>query len=88
MPSAPANEVEQAANVLISAAFYLVDRSGGDLRDGNRFATIAQLIDEMVQSWPTLVDRCQFLVDKLVEGLPNADSRWLWQLQIKLRAMR
>jgi hypothetical protein len=87
MPSAPAN-VEQAANVLISAAFYLVDRSGGDSRDGNRFATIAQLIDEMVQSWPTLVDRCQFLIDKLVEGLPNADSRWLWQLQIKLRAMR
>jgi hypothetical protein len=87
-PSASANEVEQAANVLISAAFYLVDRTGGDSQDGDRFATIAQLLDEMVQSWPALVDRCQFLVDRLVDGLPNADSRWLWQLQVKLRAMR
>jgi hypothetical protein len=88
MPSAPANEVEQAGSVLISAAFYLVDGSGDGSQDDSRFAQIAQLVDEMVQSWPALVERCQFLVDKLVDGLPNFDSRWLWQLQIKLRAMR
>jgi tetratricopeptide (TPR) repeat protein len=88
MPSASAKEVEQAANVLISAAFYLVDRSEGDSQEGNRFGAIAQLLDEMVQSWPALVERCQFLIDKLVDGLPNADSRWLWQFQVKLRAMR
>jgi hypothetical protein len=87
MPSASAAEVEQAANVLISAAFYLIDRGGGDSHEINRFATIAQLVEEMVQMWAALIERCQSLVDRLVDGLPNSDSRWLWQLQIKLRAM-
>lgn len=85
--SRPASEVEHAGGVLLSAAFYLFSRAETD-GSVRRYACVAQLLDEMVKQWPTLLDRSQLLVDRLIEGLPNADARWLWQLQVKLRAAR
>ena len=37
---------------------------------------------------PRMLDRMQYLVDRLVEGLPNHHARALWALQVRLRALR
>lgn len=80
------DEIERAANVFVSAAFYLL---GTEIRsDDNRFQRVAELLYQLVQMWPAIVNRCQFLVDRLVEGLPNPDSRFFWQVQVKLRSVR
>lgn len=80
-------EIDYAVGALLSAAFYLYGRGDAIVR-AQRFAEIARLLEEMVLQWPALLERTQVMVDRLIEGLPNADSRWLWQLQVKLRALR
>ena len=83
----PANVDREAQTTLLSAAFYLYGRL--EPREGSgRFKEIAELLDSLVDCWPLLVDECHQLIERLVDGLPNRESRWLWRLQIKLRAAR
>ena len=78
---------DQAKEMILSAAFQLfADSEEG--HGASRFAQIAPVLEELVAEWPALADSCQSFVDRLIEGLPTADSRWLWQLQVKLRALR
>jgi hypothetical protein len=72
-------------DALLSATLYLY--SQGDSNEERRLSEVAKLADDLVQQWPSLLDKCQGLVNRLVEGLPNKDSRWFWQLQVKLRAL-
>jgi hypothetical protein len=68
---------------IVSAAFYLYSRGGGD----NRYEMIAALLEDLVARWPGLAGHCKKMVDMLVDGLPNGESRLLWRLQVKLRAI-
>lgn len=78
---------DQAKEMILSAAFQLFADSE-ESHGASRFAQIAPLLEELVVEWPALADSCQSFVDRLIEGLPTAHSRWLWQLQVKLRAGR
>jgi hypothetical protein len=78
---------DQAKEMILSAAFQLFADSE-ESHGASRFAQITPLLEELVAEWPALADSCQSFVDRLIEGLPTADSRWLWQLQVKLRATR
>ncbi|WP_291984084.1 hypothetical protein [Luteitalea sp.] len=76
----------QVVEVLLSCPFYLfATESGGRVR---RFEQIAKLLEELIQIWPATRDGAQVLLDRLTEGLPNEDARFLWGLQVKLRALR
>jgi tetratricopeptide (TPR) repeat protein len=77
---------EHVVQALLSCPIYIYSRADTD--QGSRFAHIAQLFEEMAALWPRLMDRMQYLVDRLVEGLPNHHARSLWALQVKLRALR
>jgi hypothetical protein len=77
----------RVAELLLSAALHL-GCFANDPSRGNRFTETAELLEELVRRQPALVERCQTVVDRFVEGLPNADSRWFWRLQVSLRAMR
>jgi hypothetical protein len=79
-------EMSRMADLLLSTSFYLYGSFQGD-EDQNRIAKFAQLLDELTQRWKPIVEKCQLLVDKLIDALPNVSSRMLWQLQIKLRAL-
>jgi len=68
---------------LVSAAFYLYSRGACK----NRYERIAALLEALVARWPSLADHCRRMVDILVVGLPNSESRLLWRLQVKLRAI-
>jgi hypothetical protein len=80
-------EVESVQQVLLSAAFYLYGHPVATEGE-SRFFWIGGLLSDLVDRCPGLVEGCQYLVDRLVDGLPNADSRWLWRLQVQLRARR
>jgi hypothetical protein len=68
---------------IVSAAFYLYSRGGSN----NRYEMIAALLEDLVARWPGLAGHCKKMVDMLVDGLPNGESRLLWRLQVKLRAI-
>jgi hypothetical protein len=70
-------------DAIVSAAFYLYSRGASD----NRYEMIAALLEDLVASWPGLAGHCKKMVDMLVDGLPNNESRLLWRLQVKLRAV-
>jgi tetratricopeptide (TPR) repeat protein len=74
---------DRAAGGLVSAAFYLYSRGQTD----GRYIAIAKLLHELMLRWPTLTSSCRIMIDRLVEGLPNADSRTLWKLQVQLRSI-
>jgi hypothetical protein len=37
--------------------------------------------------WPALAGRCKKFVDSMVDDLPSIQSRVLWPLAVKLRAI-
>ena len=86
-PQPSQDDVEHAGQTLLSAALDLYGRLDSSGR-GGRFAKIGELLDDLVHRWPALIDQSQVLVDRLVEGLPNRESRGLWRLQVKLRGAR
>jgi len=79
---APTNG-DDSKGALLSAAFYLYSRGPC----ANRYGAIAELLEDLVIRWPGLAPHCRKMVDLLVDGLPNMESRLLWQLQVKLRAI-
>ena len=88
IPQPRHGDVERAEQMtLLSAALYLYGRWDSS-RGGGRFDKIGELLDRMVHYWPSLIDQTRLLVERLVDGLPNSESRWLWRLQVKLRAAR
>jgi hypothetical protein len=80
-------DIERAREALISAVFYLYSLTNPD-ESGSRFEEIARLLEELTQYWPAFLEKSRSFIERLVEGLPNKDSRWLWKLQIKLRALQ
>lgn len=78
---------EHALQVLLSCPFYLFNEAGSD-EAGSRFKRIADLLEEILNEWPVTRHRAQYLLDRLVEGLPGEQARFLWGLQVKLRALR
>lgn len=74
---------DRVVGALVSAAFYLYSRGKTD----GRYAAIANLLHDLVFRWPTLTSSCRIMIDRLVEGLPNSDSRILWKLQVQLRSI-
>ncbi len=77
---------EHALQVLLSCPFYLFNEADSD--EASRFKRVADLLEEIVFACPATRDRAQHLLDRLVEGLPNEHARFLWGLQVKLRALR
>ena len=86
-PQLSQNDIEGSGQMLLSAAMCLYcrsDSSGG----GGRFAKIGELLDSLTDRWPALIEQGHRFVETLIDGLPNSESRWLWRLQVKLRAAR
>ena len=86
-PQPGPNGVGVSEQMLLSAAmclYYKVDSSGG----GGRFAKIGDLLGSMIDRWPALIEQAHRVVETLIEGLPNSEGRWLWRLQVKLRAAK
>ena len=86
-PQLSQNDVEESGQMLLSAVMCLYcksDSSGG----GGRFAKIGELLDSVIDRWPALIEQGHRFVETLIDGLPNSESRWLWRLQVKLRAAR
>jgi hypothetical protein len=67
---------------LLSAAYSLYSRGGS----AGRYREISSLLSQVVKRWPGIADHCKRMVDRLVEGTPNSDSRHLWKLQVELRS--
>jgi hypothetical protein len=82
----PTSPDDHAIQVLLSYPIYLYSQA--DTERGTRFTHVASLLEEMVNRLPAMLDKAQYLVDRLIEGLPNHHSRALWRLQVKLRALR
>ena len=68
---------------LLSAAFYLYSRGVS----ANRYLEIANLLSEISRRWPEIALHSKKMVDRLVEEIPNSDSRHLWKLQVELRRL-
>lgn len=78
---------ERVLQSLLSCPFYLFEEAA-PAEAGSRFKRIADLLEEFIHVCPAIRDRAQYLLDRLVEGLPNEHARLLWALQVKLRALR
>jgi hypothetical protein len=78
---------EHALQVLLSCPFYLFSETGSE-EAGSRFKRIADLLEEITLACSAARERATYLLDRLVEGLPNEHARLLWGLQVKLRALR
>ncbi len=71
-------------DMTLSAALYLYrDAASPD----SPFRLIGDLWLELVQISPRCGDLCRGITDRLIEALPNADSRHLWKLQVYLRSV-
>jgi hypothetical protein len=69
---------------LLSAAFYLYKPFIGS---GTGYEEIAKLWTELIEVFPSATSDCLVMVNRLVEGLPNRHSRYLWKLQVHLRSL-
>ncbi|WP_144312443.1 tetratricopeptide repeat protein [Terriglobus saanensis] len=72
-------------DMVLSAALYLY--RGADLGE-SPFRSIGELWLELVQASPRCAELCRGMADRLIEALPNADSRHLWKLQVYLRSIK
>jgi tetratricopeptide (TPR) repeat protein len=71
-------------DMILSAALYLY-RGTADFE--SPFQPIGYLWLELAQISSRCADLCRGMADRLVEALPNADSRHLWGLQVYLRSV-
>lgn len=71
-------------DMILSAALYLYR---GAANSESSFRLIGDLWLELAQISPRCADLCRGMADRLVEALPNADSRHLWRLQVYLRSV-
>jgi hypothetical protein len=74
---------EAVKGQLLSAAFSLYSREG----NVERYRELAKVTAQIVQRWPEIASYAKIMVDRLVEEIPNADSRHLWRLQVELRCL-
>jgi hypothetical protein len=77
-------ETEEAVKgQLLSAAFSLYSREV----NSERYLELAKVTAQIVQRWPEIASYAKIMVDRMVEEIPNADSRHLWRLQVELRRL-
>jgi hypothetical protein len=74
---------EKVKGQLLSATFYLYSRG----MSANRYLEIANLLSEINRRWPEIALDSKKMVDRLVEEIPNSNSRHLWKLQVELRRL-
>jgi len=72
--------------LLLSAAFELFVRDG-TLSSDERLNSTVRILEDVVMRWPALAGRCKKFVDSMVDDLPSIQSRVLWPLAVKLRAI-
>lgn len=72
--------------LLLSAAFELYIRDGTLPRD-ERLSSTVKILEDVIVRWPALGGRCKKFVDSMVDDLPSIQSRLLWPLAVKLRAI-
>jgi hypothetical protein len=74
---------EAVKGQLLSAAFSLYSREASV----DRYRELASLMSQIIQRWPEIASYAKIMVDRLVEEIPNSDSRHLWRLQVELRRL-
>jgi hypothetical protein len=74
---------ERIKGQFLSAAFYLYSRGASS----DRYREIAGLLSETIQRWSEIAPYAKRMVDRLVDEIPNSDSRHFWKLQVELRAL-
>jgi hypothetical protein len=74
---------EPVKGQLLSAAFSLYSRE----TSVDRYRELAGLISQIIQRWPEIASYAKIMVDRLVEEIPNSDSRHFWRLQVELRRL-
>jgi hypothetical protein len=68
---------------LLSAAFSLYSREASI----DRYRELANVTSQIIQRWPEIASYAKIMVDRMVEEIPNSDSRHLWRLQVELRCL-
>jgi hypothetical protein len=53
----------------------------------DRYRELASLMSQIIQRWPEIASYAKIMVDRLVEEIPNSDSRHFWRLQVELRRL-
>jgi hypothetical protein len=74
---------EPVKGQLLSAAFSLYSRE----TSVDRYRELAGLISQIIQRWPEIASYAKIMVDRLVEEIPNSDSRHFWRLPVELRRL-
>jgi hypothetical protein len=74
---------EAVKGQLLSAAFSLYSREA----NVERYRELAKVTAQIVQRWPEIASYAKIMVDRMVEEMPNADSRHLWRLHVELRRL-
>jgi tetratricopeptide (TPR) repeat protein len=74
---------EEVKGQLLSAAFSLYSREVND----DRYRELAKVTAQIIQRWPGIAPYAKIMVDRMVEEIPNGDSRHLWRLQVELRRL-
>jgi len=74
---------EAVKGQLLSAAFSLYSREA----NVDRYRELASLMSQIIQRWPEIASYTKIMVDRMVEEIPNSDSRHLWRLQVELRRL-
>lgn len=77
-------ETEEAVKgQLLSAAFSLYSREVSV----ERYRELAKVTGQIILRWPGIASYAKIMVDRMVEEIPNSDSRHLWRLQVELRRL-
>jgi len=74
---------EEVKGQLLSAAFSLYSRE----INVDRYRQLAKVTAQIIQRWPGIASYAKIMVDRMVEEIPNGDSRHLWSLQVELRRL-
>jgi hypothetical protein len=82
-PAQISRRERNSEDIILSAAYYLYRRSTPQERQYEQTSAIWR---ELVELRPTLAGSCQQIVNRLIEALPNRQSRYLWKLQVFLRS--
>ncbi|WP_348270072.1 hypothetical protein P8936_06485 [Edaphobacter paludis] len=82
-PAQTSRRERNSEDIILSAAFYLYRRSTPQERQYEQTSAIWR---ELVEVRPELAGSCQQIVNRLIEALPNRQSRYLWKLQVFLRS--
>ena len=53
----------------------------------DRYRELAKATAQIILRWLAIASYAKIMVDRMVQEIPNGDSRHLWRLQVELRRL-